>query len=246
MAPQRGRIHWVVILLLAVAALSGGCVYLRLLALRNQLADFDRNFTLDLADGVRIQCHHPLIQSSDLRWLGVAPTRITTTGRAATRWRVRWLKQPPPGVVEPVEYDVELFAELADDRVTSVHIAERSFEFFPKELFAQLLRSTASARVDRRSRRAEVTTVAPQPAPGFIPPRREAIEQILGLPTDRSDEGSQARYLYRYLPDTTNGEGRPVDMTFVFDQADGALLRLSGRLPRGTIDYTFAPAPPAR
>lgn len=234
-----------VILLLAIAVLSGGCVYLRLLALKNQLADFDRNFTLHLEDGVRIQCQNPLIQSSDLRWLGVAPTRITATGADSVQWRVRWLKQPPPGVVEPVEYDVEIFAELADDRVTSVHIPERSFEFFPKELFAQLLRSTAGARIDRRSRRAEVTTTAPEPAPGFVPPRREAIEQILGLPTGRSDEGPLARYLYRYVPDNTHGGGRPVDMTFFFDRADGALRRLSGRLPRGTIDYTFAPPAPA-
>ena len=83
----------------AVALLSSGCVYLRLLELKRQLAAFERNFTLETSEGVRLGFLRPVLLTRDIRWLGLKPETVQQTGEIE-QWRVRWLKEPAHGVVE--------------------------------------------------------------------------------------------------------------------------------------------------
>ena len=72
----------------ALGALSlalGGCVYLRLLAIKRQLADFDRHFTLQQADGLRLICRDPVLLSQDFTWMGVVPESKRKLG-VAEQW----------------------------------------------------------------------------------------------------------------------------------------------------------------
>jgi hypothetical protein len=225
-----------------IALFASGCVYLRLLALKNQLSEFEKNFSLTEGDGLTIHCKNPVLHDDDLRWLGVEPKQVKTEG-AVEFWHVRWVKEPPEGAVEPLEYDVVLNAEIEDQKVRAVQIPERYFEYFPKSLFVNLIRSTAAAKIDKSSRQADVTAAPESPEASAQPPSLATIEKMLGLPTARSTEGGLVNLMYRYRPQPEKPKKtKPIEVTFHFEAATGNLLRLTGKLPKGTVRFSFAPA----
>lgn len=213
-------------------------MYFRLLELKNQLGNFDENFAAVTADGVTIECLHPLLLSDDLRFLGIDPKSIKTDG-LNTRWHVRWLKDEPPQAEEEALHDVELFMDLKDDKLQSLHIPERYFEFFPKDLFVNLLRSTGQASIDKLSHKAEVQAGQEMKETMAVLPALSSVEKLLGLPTEKTREGGLIRYRYRYRTETPSGRGKAIEMIFSFDQKTGDLRRLIGKLPKGTVSYDF-------
>jgi hypothetical protein len=227
-------------ILLGVVMLSlGGCVYLRLLELKNQLADFDRHFQIDSKDGVRLVCLEPLLYSDDLRWLGVAPEKSERQGDAES-WHVRWVKEVPPGITETAVYDVELGVRFVRDRLVEIDIAERFFAFFPKEVFVRLIRSAGQAQIDRGARKANVNTGVPPEALRSQLPKVSSIEEMLGHPSEKSIADGKMSYRYRYKPVAPSAKIKPIDMLFVFNLNTGRLERLTGKLPTGTVDFDLA------
>lgn|GEM_PF-867649 len=225
-------------LLAALVLCLGGCVYFRLLQLKNQLGNFDENFAAVTTDGVTIVCLHPLLLSDDLRFLGIDPKTIKTNGQT-TRWHVRWLKDEPPQAEAEALHDVELFMDLKDDKLQSLHIPERYFEFFPKDLFVDLLRSTGQASIDKLSHRAEVHAGQEMQETMAVLPALSSVEKLLGLPTEKKRDGELIRYRYRYRTETPTGRGKAIEMIFSFDQKTGNLRKLVGKLPKGTMSYEF-------
>jgi hypothetical protein len=264
--PPRLR-RLLVIALSAIALLAfGGCVYLRLLELKKQLARFDKNFAASTADGVAITCLDPLLKTGDVRWLGVFPEAVipepVAPGERRVRkrsgdaepdeeehadeietretWRVRWVKESPPGPPEDAVHDVELRARFENGRLVFVAIPERYFQFFPKELFVNLLRSTGQARIDRESRSAEVEN-APRPDAADIKlPTLDSIGAMLGRPTSRSVEEGRDVLRYRYRPITAEKKAKALEVTFSFDRTTKNLYSLIAQLPTGTIRFRVA------
>ena len=244
MIPRRNTPHLrrlLAFLLLASALFGSGCVYLRLLELKKQFARFDAFFKADTTDGVRIDCLKPLLRTDDVRWLGVFPEIIVTDGERET-WRVRWIKDAPAGPPETAVYDVELSARFLDDQLCHVAIPERYFQFFPKELFVNLLRSTGSARIDRSSRSATVENAPAPDAPEIKPPTLDSIGGMLGRPTERTQRDGLDILRYRYRPVTREKKAKPLDVTFTFDAASGRLQLLVAQLPTGTVNFRVTPA----
>src|SRR5688572_32930467 len=131
----RNRIHLrqiAAIALTASALLFSGCVYLRLLELKRQIDRFDQFFGLQTSDGVALICHTPVLRTSDVRWIGLKPENVKALGDAE-HWRVRWIKQLPPGVKEKLEYDIVLELWFANEKLTRVTIPERYFSIMPKD-----------------------------------------------------------------------------------------------------------------
>ena len=226
--------------LLAAALFFSGCVYLRLLELKRQFARFDTHFKADTTDGVRIECLKPILLANDVRWLGVFPEIITAEDNLE-HWRVRWVKDPPPGDPETTQYDVELAARFTDERLSFVSIPERYFQFFPKELFVNLLRSTGGARIDRGSRSAEVDNT-PDPSVAEIkPPTIDSIAGMLGRPNERLTRDGLDTFRYRYRAVTQEKKAKPIEVTFSFDPRTGRMEMLIAKLPTGTINFRVAP-----
>jgi hypothetical protein len=231
----------VALLLLALALATSGCVYLRLLQLKNQLADFEKNFRVTTTTGVTVECLKPLLQPGDVRWLGVEPEEVFPRGNENESWKVRWLKEAPPNANETLLYDVELAADFSDEKLARVTIPERYFAFFPKELFVNLLRSTGAAKIDRKAREAEVTQSTPAGAPPPQLPNLRSIAEMLGAPTSRTAAAGKTTCVYRYKPVTTVPKAKSIEVTFVFDEISGDLQTLTARLPTGTIHFNVAP-----
>jgi hypothetical protein len=226
-------------LMAVVALLLGGCVYLRLLELKHQIAAFDRNFTVQTDDGVRIVCEHPVLLSDDVRWIGLAPEQTKRVGQAEA-WQVRWVKQLPPEVHEQGAFDIMIDLLFAEDKLTRVSIPERYFAVMKKSLLIDLLRSLGGAHVDKDRRSIEAQLASARPD---LP----EIAKLLGEPTSRATEANHTVLRYRYVPVTTSRLARAAvfDMTLTFDSAHGQMLRWQGHTPVGDVGFNFEqPAEP--
>ena len=218
-----------------LALLLSGCVYLRLLELKHQIAAFDRNFFVQTDDGVRIVCRNPVLLAKDVRWLGVAPEKVRKSG-AAEQWQVRWVKQLPPGGHENGEFDIIIDMLFAQEKLTRLSIPERYFAVMPKSLLLDLLHSLGSARVDRSSRSVEAQLASARPdLPG--------IQKLLGRPSSRASKGNETVFRYRYVPATSSGFARTAafDMAVYFDDSTGQMTRWEGQTPVGRVGFSFEP-----
>lgn len=241
MTVTRARARTFVLATLAtVALLLSGCVYLRLLELKHQLAAFDRNFAVETDDGLRIICRHPVLRTSDIRWLGLPPESIRRVG-SAERWRIRWAKVRPAGGHEARRHDIIIHLLFSDGRLTRVSIPQTYFALVPKSFLLDLLRSLGGAQVNRTGRTVEARLPAAQPD---LP----VIERLLGRPTSRTTAPGEDVYHYRFVPVSTERTRHFVfNLAIHFDAKTGQLLRWEGTTPVGRIGFDFQRgATPAR
>ena len=226
--------------LAGLALFLGGCVYLRLLAFKHQLAAFDRHFTLDTRDGVHVGCLEPVLLHEDFRWLGFTPASIQRLG-GSERWHVRWVKQLPPGVTDPIVRDVEIDLIFTDDKLTRLLIPERYFALIPKTFFVGLLRGMGTAHVDKAARLAlaSIAPVGDNASAGHV--KATALATLLGPPSWQTIDGPRTLMAYRYVPTPAGARNGIFDFTFAFDTASGRLLHLQGRSPVGQIAFNFEP-----
>lgn len=224
-------------LVVAIAAPLAGCVYLRLLELKHQIAAFDQNFDVQTDAGVRIVCRRPVLLTDDVRWIGLAPEKTRKLGHAE-EWQVRWIKQLPADVHETAEYDIAIDLTFADDKLTRVAIPERYFVVMPKSFLLDMLRSLGAAKVDRDKKTVEAQLATAQTS---LP----AVGKLFGRPSEEHVEGTETYMRYRYVPAGGTGLARRAvfDMSLYFDTATGNLLRWRGKTPVGEIGFNFEKPP---
>lgn len=235
--------RWPAALGLAVIVfLLGGCVYLRLLAFKHQLGDFDRSFTLEAAEGLRIRCHKPVLLTSDLRWLGMAP-EITRQQERSEQWRVHWVKQHLAAGAgrESAAHDIELELKFTDKKLSEFFIGERYFAFIPKPFFVSLLRCLGVAAVDRGKRTISANIPIPrsQSDQAGVRPTIAALTALFGEPTERRTENSSVLLRYHYVAVAPGAKDGDFDLLFTFDTASGDLLHLQGQASVGTMLFNF-------
>lgn len=224
----------------SMAVVLGGCVYLRLLALKRQLGEFDKNFRLQTSDGLRLTCFNPVLLSGDLRWLGILPEKTTKKGRDE-QWFVHWVKETSRDASEPdpAAHDIELEIDFSENKFSGFFVAERYFAFIPKSFFVGLLRGLGGATIDQDKHRVSAD-ISLGPNSSGARPTVDSLIALLGTPTERrvKDEATQLRY--RYLPPTPGTRNGDFDLLFSFDPATGALLRMEGRSPVGQMALNFS------
>ncbi len=220
--------------------LLGGCIYLRLLALKNQLASFDRYFETDLRDGVKITCKQPVLLDEDMAFFHLAPESRQRVG-AAERWHFRWVKAYPAAGEAPADYAVTADFIFVDHKMTRVILPERLFAFVPKQMFLLMVRAFGHAQVDREKRTANASVHADF-GPDKAPPRMTGagLTALLGAPMEKTAAagGVRWRYLYRAAsPDQHSGH---IDITFTLDPVTDTVRHLEGVVFTGRLNLDFA------
>lgn len=224
--------------LIACCVFFSGCVYFRLLEFKQQLSDFDRFFTLKTDDGLRLACLTPVLLVEDFRWLGLTPETVKTRGQSE-QWRIRWVKQLPPGATESDAHDIEMQLIFTDGKFTRLFLPERYFAFVPKPFFTGLLRSLGKAGVDKSRRLAEVNFTPEERALLTTRVVATSLAMLLGTPSEKTVETTHTTLRYRYTPIPPESKNGVIDMSFTFDTATGQLQRLNGRSPVGQIAFNF-------
>ena len=229
----------------ALACLAlGGCIYLRLLELKNQLASFDRYFDVDLRDGVKITCKEPVLLDEDMAFFRLAPESRQRVG-VAERWHFRWIKAYAAPGENPADYEVAADFIYVNHKLTRVILPERLFVFVPKKLFLAMIREFGHARIDR-ARRTASANVHVNYGPGDGPPRldRAGLRQMLGAPMEQQTSAAGELWRYRYRGASTDQQSGYIDVTFTIEPATQTVRHLEGVVFNGRFNFDFNEPPP--
>lgn len=232
-----------------LCVLLGGCIYLRLLELRNQLASFDRFFETDLRAGVRITCKKPVLLDADMAFFQLVPESRDRVG-VAERWHFRWVKAYRLPDEDPRNYEVAVDFIFVGHKLTRVILPERLFAFVPKRFFLSIVRAFGHARVDQEKRTA-TTSVHEDFGPDKLPPQltRADLAAVLGGPMEAKETGAGLLCRYRYQAASADQHSGSIDVTFTLNPATQKMRRIQGRVFDLTLDIAFpdstTPAPAA-
>ena len=251
-ALARGGLRWRWIAVLAGALASvllGGCIYLRLLELRRQLANFDRYFETDLRSGVKITCKKPVLLDADMAFFKLAPESRTRVG-VAERWQFRWVKVSPSPGEDPRDYDVAVDFIFVDHKLTRVILPERLFVFVPKQFFLTIVRAFGHAEIDQQKGTAS-TSVNEEFGPDKIPPQltHADLTAMLGGPMAIKETADGVIWHYQYRAASADQRSGHIDITFTLNPATQKVRRIQGRVFDLTLDIVLSDsittAPPA-
>ena len=240
-----GRIITLV-LLTALTLLSTGCVYLRLLQFKHQLARFDRHFEADIRDGLKLTCKSPVLLDEDLTFFRLAPESRQRTG-VAERWHFGWIKANLAAADDRGEHELTADFIFVDRKLVRVILPERFFAFFPKPLFLTVLRSLGHAEIDRERRTVRSTVDEKRDGTaGSPPPLTQAdLSAMLGAPLEMLPDETGPQWHYRYHAASPAQRSGRIDITLTLDRATQRVQRIKGRVFDATIDVNFtSPEPP--
>jgi hypothetical protein len=223
---------------IALALCFSGCVYLRLLQLKLQLANFDRNFALVTDRGLQLRSLEPVLLASDIRWLGFEPASTRRSGNVE-QWTVRWVTQPADKAADKGSFEIAFELSFTDGRLSAFTLAEKYFSLLPMDVVVATIKSLGSGKVDRKGRSMKSTVAVPPGAASAAWPDRNMIAAILGPPTEEHREANRIRTRFVCVSADPGGKGKNIEITLVFDAVSEKLLQAAGRLPVGNIDLDF-------
>jgi hypothetical protein len=230
-----------------------GCVYLRLLQLKLQLRDFDRNFDVQTTEGLTLTMKNPVLLDDDIEeffhWRPETRKKIGS----AERWEFRWTKDrvSADGDRQPVELSFDLL--FVEHKLTKLHVPETFFvATVPKRLAISSLRSLGGARVDKARRTAESTigsdALAEVASERFL--SEDGIKAALGEPMEVVADEARPKWHYRFHPVSPQqrlGETGLIEVTFTFEAATHRVWLMDGKTAFGRIIFdTTQTGPKAR
>jgi hypothetical protein len=221
-------------LLAAFCLLLGGCVYLRLLELKRQLADFDHYFKVDETNGLTFTMQEPVLLVDDMAFFELAPESTEQLG-AAIRWHLRWIKDYAAPGEHATDYEVEADFTFVDGKMVRLHLPERTFSFVQKSFVLQALRSLGHASVDKSSRSARTTLDASR----LAPLTHTDLLHFLGAPLETRRDGDHLLLHYVYRDVCASPTPGKIDFTFTLDAATQSVVHLEGKLFHVEVQFDW-------
>jgi hypothetical protein len=224
---------WLRLLVVVLACLLlSGCVYLRLLQLKNQFAQFDKYFEADTRDGLKLTFKEPVLLDQDLeeffKWV---PESRQKAGKVE-KWHFRWLKEKVAADGAHVPYAVELDLIFVDHKLAKL-IAPESFfaAVMPKQFVLTSLKALGGAKVDQKNRSATVSAESKETK--SVPterPSQAGLKVLLGEPVEIAGGVDAPEWTYRFAAATPSqrlGSGS-IEVRFTFNPKTGVVRKMKG------------------
>ena len=232
---------WKTCLLLgSLAVLLVGCVWTRLLAFKNQLAEFDRYVQVEDRDGLTLRFKKPVLYAQDVLFMmELEPTRRATNGPAQS-WFWTFRKVPAPAKAESGDFDLTFSTTFTNNLLTGVTLSERFLASIPKPLLLGSLRSLGHADVDQKRRTATMRWVDHGPDQQWQSLDRKAVTQLLGAPYSITATNEISTCLYRYRldsPSLKTNQSLQARIRFSFHDGTDKLTRVEAVYGNFKIAY---------
>ncbi|QXP83762.1 hypothetical protein ABZN20_04480 [Methylococcus sp. ANG] len=236
--------------MLAVTLTLFGCVWLRLLEVKNQLDDFDDHFKVVSTDHFLLEFLHPVLYADDFRELTrMEPTRIETLPKGS-RWHVLFEKIDMNGKPDPGHQDLEFVLSFnSKSRLAVWDFPPPFLAAAPPQFLEASLRSLGKGEIFQDQRQLKVDPKdLPQIDAEF--PNQARVKEGLGAPALELDHEDGRLWVYRYRVNTPHieddeGNRRIALARFWFDPASKTLRKFTGKFIglKLSIDYrNFLPA----
>jgi hypothetical protein len=227
-----------------LALLLTGCIWTRLLALKNQFADFDRFVKVDDQEGLSLHLLKPVLYSSDVRSLMEADPTTRSTNGAEQTWD--WTFEKLPGTnAEAGGWGLGFSTSFQKDKLSRLTIPDRFRAIVDKETVLAMARSLGRGKVDEKKRQLSSRLDEGGAGPEFRPLSRAQVIELLGLPCRVSETGQETVCCYDYrLKSATPHPGKPklAQVQCLFTKATDRLKALDVSYGQMRIRLDFAGA----
>ncbi len=208
-----------------------GCIFFRMLNVKDQLNDFDTNFDLNDERGLTLVFKNPELLSDDVIWLMKGSPGSVKPIEQGQLWTYVFQKQYTTSQEEGNAYDIPILMVMEDDKLTEITFPERFLQNLSIPLLKKMLSSMGNADVSKFKRSASSKYSGDDPSE--IPTSDNVIE-TLGAPYEVEivGENSKLSYLY-YLEDAqcnANKDNLNLELWFVAGSEDKVLKRVGGKI----------------
>ncbi len=227
---------------------SQGCVYLRLLNLKHQLSNVDRNFEFRNNNGLVLIFKNPILYREDIQFLAcIGPTRTVKkesglemqyTYRKETRGRITTGND-----LSSITVRVGI---NSSDKAESVTFPMEFLALMPKAFFRSLMTAVGKGKIDRKKKSLTAQWTDVRTASGtkiVTVPGRKEIRSTLGVPSvvRKKKDGLHEVYRYTYVkpPRCTVKKKYYAGGRFIYEPKTGKLLRSVAVLGGMSIDIDY-------
>lgn len=223
-------------LLLPLLLLSG-CVYFRLLKVKNQLNDFDAHFTVGGRTTWTLFFKKPVMYDRDVAFLIGAPPLHVSTSAAGTAYDYEFqMVRASTGVAPTALETLSLRLTMNGRMVESLVVPETFLLYFSRSVIEESFRQAKNAEVQelKKTARADIR-LSPQADAEL--PSRDRTALLLGPPLKAEKEGDADVWTYRYA---IKGDKKNVPIvTLLYFRPEGDLQRVIFHWDTSTVDATF-------
>lgn len=232
-------------LLLILAAALTGCVWLRLLEIKNQLADFDEHVRVEVKDRHFIlHLLHPVLLSEDFVYLSkLNPSRIESLPGGGYRWYLDFHFDPARTPEQKRKTVTFIMSYTPGQRLAAFDFSPLFVEMAPPVFLEASIRSLGAGKIDQDKRQMKVD---PEDLPKLTSrlPKMADITQVLGPPAEQIDYEGLKVLIYRFTAtakpvDKEYEDRRRAEAGLFFDPVKDELVRLKGKFAglKLSIDY---------
>jgi hypothetical protein len=227
------------VLALGSAVLLSGCVYLRLLEIKKQLKDFDKNFAVSGETELVIECKNPVMLDKDMSYLiGARPLEKTLENESTVWWEYRFtrVRHSDSGEAAGPLDELRLALRMDHGRMRAVAVPENFLLLFSRTVLLETLRSAADAQVLETRKMARSRTRLTPAAQAELP-NLEKARALLGRPLEEKDKRGLKTLYYRYRIVRARRDV-PIRAWLTFSD-DGLLQRVMVKWDTASVDVNF-------
>jgi hypothetical protein len=193
--------RFVACFLLTVLMISfSGCVYLRLLEVKRQLADFEKHCALENRDALAVTFRKPVLLKEDVLFLAKRGPTFAEDGPQRGMWQYQFVKQYPPQ--QPEEkglYDVPVGLFFQEDKLYRGTLPERFYHLMPRAFLIEAMRTIGRAQVNPVDRHARGEFYEIQEQWKYPLPKKQDFLRLLGSPYSEEDTETTSTLTYIYV-----------------------------------------------
>lgn len=197
---MRCRRYVCFVLLTVLASTLSGCVYLRLLKTKLQLAEFEKNFTLENRHALAVTFLNPLLQKKDILHVAKRGPSLEEETPEGSMWQYDLVKVYPPGQEgEGGAYDVSARLFFRENTLYRGTFPERFYHQIPRAFIVEASRALGRAQVDPINRYAKGEFHEQRERNEIPLPGKEDFLRLLGKPHSEknTEDGLSLTYIYR-------------------------------------------------
>lgn len=228
-----------------IALLLTGCIWMRFLAFKNQLAEFDRYVRVHESEGLSFHFLKPVVRSQDVRQLlEVAPSAAVTNQNQVT-WHWTFEKQLPPGLIETNNFDITFATSFTNNYLCRLTVPDHLLAFVPKSVVEGIFRSVGKAKIYKMRRALDAQWRQESPGEIRILTQYE-FRQLLGSPYQSTNSPHACHDLYLYKPKSPSlhpSKTKPARVECAFARASGRLtqVKVSYLTYQGSVSFDQNP-----
>ena len=204
--------------------LLSGCVWLRLLSLKDQFADFDRWIEVPPEPGLELRFRRPVLLAEDLDTLITGKPTASASADDVTVQSYAFSHIPSPEGPDPLGASpiLVLLVGIRSGKVAFVSLPPEVFRVVPRELALRGMRALGHATVDT-GKHSAMASVDFHGTRSVLPTRAELIA-LFGTPNSVKLIDGRERVLWRYQlqGESLRTDGKPVIAAMAFAFAPGA------------------------